>query len=107
MKIVKFEECNTTYAKDQPQYLQLPCHKTVDGEVTSCWGLSIKERLRVLFTGRIFLRMLTFNQPLQPLKMSVVNPLNAATENLKATKYEAKSLGPVDPPRPVNDHPVG
>lgn len=107
MKIVKFKECNTVYAEDQPQYLQLPCHKTVDGEVTSCWGLSIMERLRVLFTGKIFLRMLTFNQPLQPLKMDVVNPLKVVRKTARATEYEAKSLGPVDPPRPAGHHPVG
>jgi len=71
MDIVKFKECNIVYAEDQPEYLPLPAHKTDDGVVTSCWGLSFWERLKVAVTGRIFLQVLTFNQPLQPLMMSV------------------------------------
>ena len=75
MKIVKFKECNVTYAENQDEYLDLPAHKAEDGCVTSCWGLNLKERLSVLFTGKIFLQILTFNKPLQPLKMVVKNPV--------------------------------
>ena len=74
MKIIKFKECNITYAENQPEYLSLPAHKSDDGEVTSCWGLSFFERLRVAVTGRIYLSVLTFNQPLQPLKMLIKKP---------------------------------
>ena len=75
MKIVEFKECNVTYAKNQPEYLPLPCHKSEDGTVTSCWRLSFIDRLRAAFLGRIYLQVLTFNQPLQPLKMGSENPL--------------------------------
>ena len=75
MKIIKFKGCNVTYAKNQPEYLPLPAHKTEDGRVTSCWGLSVLERLRVALTGRIYLQVLTFNNPLQPLKMLVKNAI--------------------------------
>jgi len=71
MKIITFPECNTTYAKDQPEYLPLPAHKTNNGVVTSCWGLSFWERLKVALLGRIYLKVLTFNKPLQPLKLMV------------------------------------
>ncbi len=74
MKVIDFKECNTVYAEDQPEYLPLPAHKSDDGVVTSCWGLNIKERLKVLFSGKIFLQVLTFNKPLQPLKMVTDNP---------------------------------
>lgn len=74
MNIIKFKECNVTYAEDQPEYLPLPAFKTSDGEVISCWGLSILERLKVLFTGRVWLSVLTFNHPLQPQLMSVKKP---------------------------------
>jgi hypothetical protein len=74
MKPVRFEGCNTTFAKSQPGYLPLPAHKTAKGLVTSCWKLSLWERLAVATTGRMFLQMLTFNRPLQPLKMSVFKP---------------------------------
>ena len=77
MDVIKFEECNTTYAKDQPEYNPLVAHKTDDGVVTSCWKLNLKERLGVLFSGKIFLQILTFNKPLQPLKMVVNNPLKS------------------------------
>ena len=74
MKVIKFKECNTTYAKNQPEYLQLPAHKTKEGLVTMCWGLSFLERLQVAFTGKIYLQVLTFNNPLQPLKILVKKP---------------------------------
>lgn len=75
MKVIEFKECNNVYAGGQGQYQNLPCHRTEDGTVTSCWSLSFKERLKVLFTGVLFLRVLTFNKPLQPLLMSVDNPV--------------------------------
>jgi len=75
MKVIHFKECNRTYAKDQLQYQNLPCHKTENGTVTSCWKLSFKERVKVLFTGVVFLRTLTFNKPIQPLLMAVDNPV--------------------------------
>lgn len=58
------------YAKDQPPYLPLPVVRIRDtgGLVISRWHLSLMERLRVLFTGNLFLSQLTFNQPLQPIK---------------------------------------
>lgn len=66
MKPIKFKGCNRTYAKDQPEYLNLPVHKTPGGDVTSCWKLTWKERLQVFFTGRIYFSVWTFNKPLQP-----------------------------------------
>ena len=71
MKIVEFDKCNIVFAKEQPEYLL--AHKTEDGIVTSCWGLSWWERLRVLVGGRIFLKVKTFNKPPQPVRISVDN----------------------------------
>lgn len=62
------------YAKDQPQYNPLPAIKTTDGEVITRWKLSLRERLIVLFSGSIWLNLLTFNSPLQPIKLSVIEP---------------------------------
>jgi hypothetical protein len=61
-----------TYAKDQPPYLPLPVVKLLDdgGMVISRWRLTWIERLRVLFTGDVFLSQLTFNEPLQPVKLT-------------------------------------
>ena len=74
MKAIEFKGCNITYAENQPEYLPLHAHKSKDGLVTSCWELSLLERLKVVFTGKIYLLILTFNRPLQPLKMLIKRP---------------------------------
>ena len=75
MNCIKFKQCNSIYAKDQDDYLSLQVHKTDDGIVTSCWKMNWKERLKVLFSGKVYLQILTFNQQLQPQKMTVENPV--------------------------------
>ena len=69
MKPIEFNGFNVTYAEDQPEYLPLPAHKTDDGMVTTCWKLSFCERLLTVLTGRLYLKVLTFNKPLQPSKL--------------------------------------
>ena len=69
MKPIEFKEQNVVYAKDQPEYMPLPAHKVKDsprGEVISCWNLSLIERLRILFTGKIWVCLLSFNKALTP-----------------------------------------
>lgn len=54
----QFKEANLplpAFRADNPQ-----------GEVITCWNLTFKERLRVLFKGEIWLSLLTFNKPLTP-----------------------------------------
>lgn len=80
MKPIEFPEVNTVFAKDQPQYLQLPAHvephdKYDPGRrATFCWQLSWRERVAILFTGRLWHQVLTFNSPLQPQKLMVRKP---------------------------------
>lgn len=76
MDIVKFPECNVTYAENQPEYRSLSALKMEDGEIVTCWKPSIRERLKILFSGKIWLNVLTFNKPLQPLLMSANKPFN-------------------------------
>jgi hypothetical protein len=59
-----------TFAKDQPEYIPLPALKFQDGLVVTRWGLSWKERLTILLGGSVYLGMLTFNNPLQPIRIS-------------------------------------
>jgi hypothetical protein len=66
MKPIEFEGQNGVFAKDQPEYLPLPGHITKEGVVTSCWKLSVKERLQILLHGKIWFHTHTFNHPLQP-----------------------------------------
>lgn len=68
MKPVEFEEQNVVFAKDQPEYQPLPAFRNNSeyGEVVSCWKLSFAERLRILFTGKMWVSLMTFNKPLTP-----------------------------------------
>jgi len=72
MKPMEFRGVNCVYAKDQSEYLPLPAQKTEDGAVKTCWKLSLKERLTILFKGKLYLTILTFNKPLQPVKLTVI-----------------------------------
>ena len=74
MKPIKFKEANITFAKDQSEYIPLPAYKREDGTVISCWQLNWKERFKLLINGRIWLRMLTFNKPLQPQRLDIDSP---------------------------------
>lgn len=59
-----------TFAKDQPEYIPLPALKFQDGLVVTRWGLSFWERIQILLGGSVYLGLLTYNHPLQPIKMS-------------------------------------
>lgn len=77
MEIAQFPEQTVCYAKDQPEYLALPAHRFKDdpqGRIACCWKLSFIERLKLLFTGTLWHQVLTFNQPLQPQKLTVEKP---------------------------------
>ena len=74
MTPIKFEGHNITWAKDQPPYLPLPAHTGIDGRTTTCWHLTLRERLKMLFTGRLWLQQLNFGGPLQPQKPTADRP---------------------------------
>jgi len=65
MKPIEFPEQTIVWAANQPPYLPLPAY-TDERETISLWALTWRERFRVLFTGRIWLRQLNFGQALQP-----------------------------------------
>jgi hypothetical protein len=79
MNPTKFPEQNATLAEDQPEYLPLPVYRAPDGLVVSCWTLTLRERLKLLFTGRLWLMQLTFNEPLQPQSPTVSYPFTPQT----------------------------
>ena len=77
MKLISFPEQTTVIAKDQPEYLPLPayrCPNSGSGQIVCCWKLSFFERLSLLFTGKIWHQVLTFNKPLQPQKLTTKKP---------------------------------
>ncbi|MCB0713420.1 MAG: hypothetical protein KDD67_13915 [Ignavibacteriae bacterium] len=73
MRPIEFPEQNSVFAKDQQGYMPLPVYYDKEGErggIVSLWALSIRERLKVLITGRMYLLVITFHEPLQPVKMA-------------------------------------
>ena len=73
MKAIEFKEQNSQIAKDQDKYLTLPSFRAKDdnGTMITCNYLSFKERLKVLFTGKIWMSEWTFNKPITPRSFHV------------------------------------
>jgi len=73
MRPVKFKHLNVEFGKNQDEYNTLPALRldTPQGEVISCWKISFKERIKILFFGRVWLSLMSFNKPLNPSYMSV------------------------------------
>jgi hypothetical protein len=76
MEPIKFKEQNVTYAENQKEYLPLPAYRDESGRVVTCWSLSPEELEVVSKTGVVWLDMLTFNQPLQPVMLHAESPFN-------------------------------
>lgn len=79
MKPIEFPEQTQVWAKNQPPYLPLPAY-TDERETISLWTLTWRERFKVLFTGRLWLRQLNFGSALQPQAPSVDRPFVRAGE---------------------------
>lgn len=72
MKPVTFPESNIVAGKDQ-SFRDLPAW--TDGNVLiSCWGLTLRERLRLLFSGKVWISLLTFGEPVQGQLPQVQTP---------------------------------
>jgi hypothetical protein len=63
-------------AEDQPQYISLPAlvSEFHQGRLTTRWSLTWRERWKLLRTGTLFIQVLTFGEPLMPLKPMVDEP---------------------------------
>lgn len=72
--IKRLKDKEIVFAKNQPEYLPLPALVSQDGMVTMRWKLTWFERLRVLIHGSVFVQLLTFGKPLQPIKVSAEPP---------------------------------
>ena len=80
MELIEFPEQTVIIAKDQPQYLPMPAFVVPDspeGEIVCCWKLTLRERLKLLFKGIIWHRILTFRQPIQPVMLLLDKPFKA------------------------------
>lgn len=71
---IKFPESNTVFAEHQPEYQNLPCLRCENGQLLICWQLTLRERLKLLLTGKLWHTISTFNSPLQPQMLEVLKP---------------------------------
>jgi hypothetical protein len=94
MEAIEFEQMNTTFAKNQPEYLRLPAHKVqeTEGRVVSCWKGSWKDRLLFLFIGKLWLTTMTFNHPLQPILLQTEFPFEQENKKERGSKWLRKYL---------------
>lgn len=66
-------ECEVTYAKDQPEYIPLPVFRT-QRAVLSRWRLTEQERQHLAGGGDLFICMMNFGGPLQPVMPIAADP---------------------------------
>jgi len=75
MRAIKFPEHTMVIAKDQPEYCQMPAWISEDKKrLVCCWSLSWGERIKLLFTGKIWHSILFFGEPIQPQRLEVEYP---------------------------------
>ena len=97
MKAVKFYDVNIVYGANQKEYNPLPALyiKDKQGPVITCWKTSFFSRLKFLFTNRLWAIQLTFNAPLQPIRLETDRKMvyNKPTDNMnwrQKREYNAK-----------------
>jgi hypothetical protein len=62
------------FAKDQPEYRNLPATVSPDGIVVTEWEPTADELDALLSGGRVRILLHTFNHPLQPLRVEIAEP---------------------------------
>lgn len=85
MKLIPFPEQTVVIAKDQPEYQPLPAFQFAHdptGRIACCWQLTFRERLKLLFTGRLWHIIMAFHQPLQPQLLQLEKPFTPADVKL-------------------------
>lgn len=92
---INTKDTNLEIAKEQKEYITLPVHKVKNddyGRVVAVFSMGIWQRLTVLFTGKIYVNMLTFNNPLQPLSIYTFNPVPSFYLPLDVVSFEMKGV---------------
>lgn len=95
MKPAKFEEVNLTYTRPEnmtdEECGSLPVHQYERG-IISCWKLSFCERVKVIFTGRVWLDVAATRQP--PVWLGVNTPfIKERKINLRGLFRRSKNGG--------------
>lgn len=69
MTPIKFKKMNCTYVADGCG--DLPACRA-DGQIVSCWKLTLRERIKMMITGRMWLSVQSRQQP--PVWLGVESP---------------------------------
>jgi len=97
MEPVQFPEVNKTYGADQKEYLPLPgfFNKADPARAfTTKWKLSPEELAEVQRTGHVWLTIMTYGRPLQPILFQTVDPFELGRQEEKAaSQTRAEMLG--------------
>lgn len=80
------EPFEVVYAADQPEYTPLPALRTEKALITR-WRLSDEERQWIANGGDLFIAVLHFGQPLQPLM-----PLATSADEVMAILMDTASI---------------
>lgn len=99
------EEHEVVYAKDQPQYMPLPTLRSPDGRVMTRWSFSPEEREAISKGADLYLTMHTFNGPLQPVQLQVIQ-LHDAGELARWFRAELELPTASCPSEPPPSHPA-
>ena len=62
------------FGADQPEYQPLPALVVGSDSLLTRWHLTWRERLRILWTGDLYLWLMPFGRPLQPVLPTVDRP---------------------------------
>ncbi len=90
MKPVTFPEQNKVWAENQPEYLPLPSYCN-PRENISKWRLTWWERIKLLFTGTLWMRQVNLRQPLQAIVPTTIFPF----EKVVSPWQQADSAGAI------------
>ena len=78
MTPIEFPECNIQIGAHQPPYVPLPAHAVPDdilGRRITCWQFTPQELMALMDSGGVlWVEMLTFNEKLQPIRITVEKP---------------------------------
>ncbi len=92
---IEFDQVNVRFGATQKEYRPLPACRIDDPRhpVLCCWQMSVRDRIRFLFSGRIWQYVFTFGQPLQPQLFDLNKPEwvtfgKTKKDNMKDEKQE-------------------
>jgi len=73
MKPVEFPEVNVRIAEHQEEFVTLPAYANrKEGTITFCMELTEEEKKEILGSGHVWIQLVTYNQPMQPIALSTL-----------------------------------